>query len=207
MNIVICWDEDAHDIGHFANDCAEKAKEFLDDLGRTIVEIRSDDLTAPNIEATIMEVNQSNFVFTAFSHGTYCTLESLTHGSYISRTVNHTLFNNSFFYTWSCSCAEDFVNFLGYKVFIGYDCEVYAPSPGAENYEIFLECALYGLKIFFEDDVSAKEAFDSMVEHYDEKIAGLSAEDVEASWKLNKNRMGLCFDGDENSTVNDFVLQ
>jgi len=202
MNVLICCDEDDPTVGHFAGLCAEQAHEIFDDIGTEIERLESVDLSADSIAKVANRNGDTPFVCAAFSHGTDDEL-LCDSGHYVSIDTNKHSFKNVFFYTWACSTANNLGGILvssGCTTYIGYLEPVNIPSPGDELVDIFVECAISGLKVFWEDELTALDSFNFMLDTFDEKVNRLLLEDPIAAGYLEKHSMALEILGDENVT-------
>lgn len=205
MNVLICCDEEDPTVGHFVELCAEQAHEIVDDIGIDVERLNSAQLSASSISKIANQNGDVPFICAAFSHGSDDAL-LCNSSDYISTIVNQNAFKNVFFYTWACSTA----NSLG-KALIDLECTTYigylepvsTPSPGDTAIDIFVECAISGLRVFWEEEFTALDSFNFMLDTFDEKINVLSQEDPIAAGYLQKHLVALAILGNEKISRND----
>jgi hypothetical protein len=208
MDVLICCDEKDHSVGHFVELCAEKTLEIFDDCD--IETLMTADLTSEKINEVTGKNGDRPFICSAYSHGsTSSLLNTSIDENYISTEVNHSSFCNVFFYTWACSSFGELAPCLvdnKCAVYIGHHDEIHIPAPGDESMDIFVECAVYGLRLFYEDDLNALDAFNSMKDLYDEKFEELiEADDPVAAAYLQDHSISLDFIGNEGFTYQELV--
>jgi hypothetical protein len=203
MDALICYDEQDGTVGHFVLMCAEQAHEIMSDIGVTIERISTENLSAENIQTVANQNGDSPFICAAFSHGSESSLINATKGEdYISVQVNHQSFRNVFFYTWACSSMQNLGPTLtknGCAVYIGHVEPVGIPPPGYDSdiLRIFVECALYGLRLFYQEGFTAVESVNRMRDFYDLKEADLLLDDPLAASYLLEHSNSLDIVGNE----------
>lgn len=205
MNVLICCDEEDPTVGHFVELCAEQAHEIVDDIDVDVERLNSVQLSADSIAKVANQNGDAPFICTAFSHGSDDAL-LCNSDDYISVNVNQHSFRNVFFYTWACSTANNLGNILvasKCETYIGYLEPVSVPELGDESLEIFVECAVKGLRAFLEDGISAVSSFNVMRDFYDEKIDELRFDDPIAASHLNTHFMALEILGNEDLTLSE----
>jgi|GEM_PF-1897136 len=199
MNVLICCDEEDPTVGHFVELCADKAHEIMDDIDIEVERLNSVQLSASSVSKVANRNGDAPFVCTAFSHGTDNSL-LCNSDDYIAANVNQHSFRNVFFYTWACSTANNLGGVLiasGCATYIGYLESVRIPSPSDAIIDIFVECAISGLRAFWEDKLTAVDSFNFMLDTFDEKIDELSLEDPLATSFLLEHQTSIDILGNE----------
>ncbi|WPQ63409.1 hypothetical protein SIO70_00845 [Chitinophaga sancti] len=202
----ISFDDSHVRLGTYFRKSKDDIITFINDKCNTanISELNASLCTIANIDRTMPLLNQSNFVFIAYSHGKDDALE-VDGELYIQAGVNSYLFSNSFFYSMACNTG----NILGGDLivnrshgFIGYMDEAIAlPEP----YEkLSIDCDNYALKKFILG-ATLKDAYDEMKEFFNQQIDFLlnQGEFLWAS-SLRRNRDALIMHGNGALTFEEF---
>lgn len=207
MDCLICCDEKDHSIGHFVELCAEKTLEIFSDLDFDIEIIYTSQLTAQKIHELTNKNGDRPFICAAYSHGSISALLNTSiNEDYVSTEINQASFCDVFFYTWACSSGYQLGEELVKNkcaVYIGHVDEISVPSPGDDLIEIFVECAVYGLKLFYEEGYSAQRSLNEMRDLYDEKFDELCDSEPLAAIFLQEHSNSLDICGNGNFTFKD----
>lgn len=196
---LLVFDELDVGLGPFFQSCMINLETFFDNMNIERDILRSVQLN--NLSVQLKTESLDKFVFAAYSHGyKNCLLNSNI--PYISTTVNDKSFNNTFFYTFSCSSGIELGTHLiqnGCLCYIGYNKEI---SIWNTFLTPFVECANYGLKQFFEgQDTTA--LFAKMDEKYNFEIDAIYETDFMIASILRDNRDALVISG-VNINITDF---
>ncbi len=210
INLLIAFDDQDKDLGYYFTACANhilQATENMTEL--TINRFPSDKCTQINIVNRITELNDTNFLFVAFSHGGIDVLESY-YGTYVSQSNCH-IFYNSLFYTSACSCGLELGRLLhdsGCLTFIGYTDIVNIYD---SHHHLFIECENYCINTFLTRDCTILDAYNEMISYYeaviDELVINGDIGDIIVASTLRANRDSLVFYGNETVTRQDFISQ
>ena len=196
-NTVIVVDEADTKLGSFFQVCIEDLNNFFNEINIQPTLLNSLKLNDLSVQLTTEPLK--SFVFGAFSHGgKNCLVKSNT--SYVSTTINNTCFNNSFFYTFSCSSGYELGNNLidnGCLCFIGYNKII---SIWSTYIQPFVICANHGLKLFY-NGVNTFQIVKEMKEQYNHEIDTLYTKDFFIASILRENRDALVRHG-ENISIN-----
>jgi len=209
MDVLICYDQDDHTVGHFVEMCANRTTEIFDDIGMSHVLLGSKELESNKVSEIANRNGNSSFICAAYSHGSDSSLINKTlNNEYISTTINQTDFQNVFFYTWACSSAQELGPCLrenGCSVYIGHLDPVSIPPPGDEMLDLFVDCAVFGLQCFYDEGVTAVEALNMMRDLYDKKFDELIYSDPLAAGYLQEHSNSLDICGIENLTYKQMI--
>lgn len=209
INIILAYDdidkgdEENSGLDFFFIACAHQAAKIFNPSDN-ILHVNGDNLNMKYINKTILEINNSKFLFVAYSHGLDDSLLcNNQNNAYVAANKNTHLFNNSLFYTWSCSCGKELGPDLirkGCYTFIGYDDYIMA---GTGEMEHFIRCANYGIKMLIAGK-NTGDAFDNMIKEYTKTIDYFDeiCDTMLASF-FRRNRDALMIDGDREITLND----
>jgi len=190
INTIIACDSTDVTLGDFFLACATHAKSIFDKIPIMVLEIHSQHLNEINIGLKVSSLNHQNFIFAAYSHGGEDCLVVGATDPYVSNVLNHTIFNNGFIYTFSCSSGKTLGALLvnqGAKLFIGYNKVIYVIL---SEVAIFVECANEGLRILAFGG-SVGEALAGMTEKYNYYIDALYFKDFFTASTLMENRDAL----------------
>lgn len=168
------------------------------------ISIRGLDCTEAQINATLMTLNGSRFIFIALTHGN--DNEFVCNDVFIS-VANAHHFSNSFFYSTACSTGKGLGKILianGCHSFIGYEADV---EIILDYSNVFYSCENFGIKSFLQNDETVEESYNKMVGNYTIQIDYLllgSMDDLIAATYLINNRNCLTMLGNKALTRNDF---
>ncbi|MDI1257111.1 MAG: hypothetical protein PSV16_13535 [Flavobacterium sp.] len=190
---IIVFDEADTKLGSFFQLCIDDLNVFFDSISIQPTYLNSAKLNDLSVQLVTEPLN--TFVFGAYSHGgKNCLVKS--NASYISTTVNNTSFQNSFFYTFSCSCGHELGSNLfdnGCLCFIGYNKII---SIWSTYVQPFVVCANYGLKLFF-NGVNTLQIETEMKEQYNTEIDAIYPADFIIASILRENRDALVRHGND----------
>ncbi|SNY99923.1 hypothetical protein [Flagellimonas pacifica] len=210
MNILICYDEQDGEVGHFVERCMERTVEILDDLGFNLECLDSAQLNPLRVSEIANQNGDNPFVSIAYSHGREeALIVKSRNEAYISTTVNQNSFRNAFFYTWACQSGnilgEELCRNYGCVTYIGYDDNVVTVGPLDPALEIFVDCAVHGLERFYVEDITAIEALNSMKDAYDEAWEELIETDQFAAIQIQDLSNALVISGNEELKFNELL--
>lgn len=211
INIVLaCDDKDAGDeenlgLDYFYIACAEHAANLFAEMEKNLVSIRGEDLNMTYVNEMLSSLNNKNFIFIAYSHGSSeALLYNNQKDAYVAKEKNTYLFKGSLFYTWSCLCGQELGLDLvanGCHTFLGYDDDIWA---GTGETDHFVECANYGLKKLIGGS-TVKEAYNEVEEEYTKRIDHFDeVGDYMIASFFRRNRDALVLYGDGNITLERF---
>jgi hypothetical protein len=194
-NTILAFDELDKTLGFFFEACKNDLNVFFKTTKVEPVHINS--RTLNDLAVISAAEKYPSFVFGGYSHGDKaCLATKNPWRPYISIDLNGTHFKNSFFYTFSCSSGEGFgkdVIDKGCLCFIGYKAPIFIWDTYIEP---FVNCANYGLKLFFQGH-STTSVLDQMTEYYDKEIDEVYEKDYFVSSILKENRDKLIFHGQD----------
>jgi hypothetical protein len=204
IQTILLFDDKDVELGDFFRFCANEYRSlhnmhFNQDV---IIEHKSNSKIT-EIERSISEYNNSNFLFISYLHGDDDTMY-LSNREIVSKD-NAYLFTNAFCYTFSCCCGKNLSHILLEKqahVFWGYKDLAYN-MPYYE--ESFADLAISGLKHFFSNE-TIENAYNKVKEEYTEKIDALYQEDYFAATILSRNKEAMVVYGNKNMTISDFII-
>lgn len=195
--IILAFDDEDETMGEFNRGCREDYEAFLANYDYPISAINSSQLNDLNIQ---FQTNENNpFIFVAYSHGLNEGLYSRA-GAYVSTSVNHTCFTQSFFYTVSCYSADELgscliengcYSFFGYKSLFNFWV----------GYKSFSHCANYGFFLFLQGK-NTSEIYDAMIEEYNNHIDQMYSQNALAASLLLDNRRALVYKGQSITITN-----
>jgi hypothetical protein len=198
-NIVLAVDELDHSLGSFFGVCRDELTAFLESNGMSHTLISSNRLN--DLAITMTTQVHSSFVFGAYSHGSNeCLAKQNPWTPFISRELNGAAFNNSFFYTFSCSSGLDFGRDIisqGCLCFIGYNKPVAIWNTWIKP---FVNCANYGLTQFFLG-YQTHDIINQMSQRYDEEIDSIYEKDYLIASILFENKNALVIHGSNISKI------
>ncbi len=194
INTLLIFDEKDEKLGEFISECEQNLINFFVKHRIEPDIINSINLNDLTIELKINNYNNQNFVCAAYSHGeTDCLLKS---GLYSYLSINNEVINklkNSFFYTFSCKTGAVFGKKIiekGCLFYIGYKTEAEVWHLSKQDLLPFVDCANYGLKLFFKGEKSF-DIISKMKNKYDEYIDKLYLSNMFIAEKLMINRDAL----------------
>ncbi len=192
-NTIIAVDEADTRLGSFFQICMEDLSTFFNSIPIKPIVLDSARLNDLSVQLTTEPLN--TFVFGAYSHGNInCLLKANT--SYVSTTINNTCFENSFFYTFSCSCGFELGDNLiqnGCLCFIGYNKII---SIWSTYIQPFVICANHGLKLFY-SGINTYQIVEEMKDQYNYEIDELYPKDFMIASILRENRDALVKHGND----------
>ena len=196
-NTIIVVDEADSKLGSFFQICLDDLNVFFNNINIQPTLLNSVRLNELSVQLTTLPLE--TFVFGAYSHGgKNCLVKA--NASYVSTTINNTCFNNSFFYTFSCSSGYELGENLienGCLCFIGYNKII---SIWSTYINPFFVCANYGLNLFY-NGINTFQIVEQMKEQYNHEIDTLYTKDFFIASILRENRDALVRHG-ENISIN-----
>jgi hypothetical protein len=211
INIVIAFDNQNAVLGQYFEDCQKDFTDLLDEhnhLVKLCSKISTPQCNVAYIDIAIPRLNPNPFIFVAYMHGVDDGLRC--GGTSFVSVDNCRHFVNSLFYSTACligkKLAPELIN-NGCRAFIGFkeDSEVFQ---NASYRQTFIECDNYALKMFMTSDATIEQAFDSMKNHYTNKIDRLMelGEDPLFIGVLTANREALVCLGDKSLKKEDLFF-
>ncbi len=211
INIVIAFDNQNAGLGQYFEDCQKDIVALLDEqsqLVKSCTTVPSPQCNAAYIDISIPKLNSNPFIFIAYTHGIDDGLKCCG-ASFVSMN-NCYHFANSLFYSTACLIGRKLAPELisrGCKTFIGFkeESEVFQ---NASYRQTFIECDNYALKMFITSDTTVEQAFNSMKNHYTNKIDRLMefGEDPLFIGALIANREALICLGNKKLKKSDFFV-
>jgi hypothetical protein len=199
IDTIIAFDEQDNTLGAFFQSCINDLNTFFGAISIVPELINSSRLN--DLAVNLIISNKKSFVFGAFSHGSADCLVRSARYPYISIATDNSAFNDSFFYTFSCSCGEILGDNLiknGCHCFIGYKSPVSIWSTFSAP---FVLCANHGLKEFFNGH-STDIVFSKMKQKYNLEINAIYKTDFLIASILRENRDALIYHG-KNISIKD----
>jgi hypothetical protein len=192
-NTIIVVDEADSKLGDFFQVCIEDLTIFFNNINIKTTLLNSVKLN--DLSVQLITGSFETFVFGAYSHGNKnCLVKS--NNPYVSTTINNTCFNNSFFYTFSCSSGYELGSNLienGCLCFIGYNKII---SIWSTYIQPFVICANHGLKLFY-SGLNTFEILSEMKNQYNIEIDELYPKDFMIASILRENRDALVKHGND----------
>ncbi len=205
INTFIAYDDNDFSLGdYFEESHSDITAVFGLNALVNNVSIRGLDCTEANINATLLGLNGSRFIFIALTHGNND--EFVCNDVFIS-AVNAHFFSNSFFYSTACSTGKNIGKVLvanGCHSFIGYEEDV---EIILDYSTVFYSCENFGIKSFLQNDETVEVSYNKMVDNYTtqiDKLIGGSMDELIAATYLIGNRDCLTLLGDKTLTRNHF---
>ena len=175
IDIYLAVDDEDITLGVFFTECSEDLIGYFNSIERKVIALNTRRLNKIAIEASLKDLN--SFMFLAYSHE--FDSELLVGGNlpYIN-IENSNLFSDSFFYSCSCNSSKILENSLidsGCLSFIGYNNKF---TIWDYNRLPFVECANYGIKLFYEGFNSLtivlkmKEKYNYHIDNYKNDMFG-----------------------------------
>lgn len=202
-NAVVVYDDNDLELGDFFSSCADSLDGLFENANINSIKLDSNDVNASNLCSYISPVNERNFFFLGFVHGTP---ESMLIGGtehFVSLTNNYYLFSNAFIYAFSCYNGTELADTLlanSALVFWGYSNKAWVIYDYIDK---FKECALAGYKYFLEGS-TIEEAYHLMIMDINEQIDTLYIENFLAASMFMRNRDALIVKGNLELTIADF---
>ena len=204
IKIILAYDEDNYTLGEYFAYCAFNISQYFNDEQHGIIKITGRVLNSAYIDLELSKHENIPFLFIAYSHGTKHSL--ISDEEYLSNSSNLLPFQDSFFYTFSCSSGIELgMNLIdnGAKVFIGYKSDVYIITT---YQQIFAECANEGMKYFLKGE-SVENSFLKMIEKHNDEIDNIYSKNFFVASTIRQNRDSLILKGKQaHWTVNDFLF-
>ena len=211
INIVIAFDNQNETLGQYFDNCQKDIAALLEEqkhLVKSFSSIPTPQCNAAYIDKNISLLNSSPFIFIAYTHGIDDGLRCSGYSFVSMDNCGH--FSNSLFYSTACLIGKKLAPELiskGCKAFIGFkeESEVFQ---NALYQQVFIDCDNYALKMFLTSDTTLGQAFDSMKNHYTNKIDHLMelGESTFFIATLVANREALVCLGDKNLKKEDFFV-
>jgi hypothetical protein len=205
INTILLYDNQDATLGTFFTLCANKFLQLYNSLYNQSVssEHKTENCEKATIETVLSGYNSSKFLFVSFLHGDEDAMYIA--GEKIVSFNNAYFFSNAFCYTFSCHCGKNLAKVLLQNnacVFWGYIDKAYSIT----NYEEdFADLAISGLKHFFENK-TIKEAYDTVIKEYTNKVDDLYKTDFFTAAYLLHNRDSMIVFGNKSLTANDFQI-
>ncbi len=204
IKIILAYDKDNHTLGEYFDYCASDISQYFNDGQHGIVKITGRILNSAYMDLELLKYEKIPFLFIAYSHGTKHSL--ISDEEYLSNNSNLLPFQDSFFYTFSCSSGIELgINLVdkGARVFIGYKSDVYIITT---YQQIFAECANEGMKHFLKGE-NVRDSFSKMKEKHNEEIDNTYSKNFLVASTIRQNRDSLILKGEQSHwTINDFLF-
>lgn len=205
INTVIVCDKDDKDLGDFFSLCKYHAIQATEQHTANIKELYSDDIDVVNFSNYFSDINQSNFLFFGFVHGS-CT--SMTINGYIhflSTSNNYYTLSNALIYAFSCYNGKDLADKLlenKVHVYWGYRDKAWVCYDFIDD---FKDCALSGFDSFVLGN-TIERAENVMIDETNNKIDEIYGVNMFAASLLMENRDAMVVKGNKQMTIEDFVV-
>jgi hypothetical protein len=212
INIVIAFDNQNVSLGRYFEDCQKDIAALLEEqkhLVKSFSPIPSPQCNVAYIDVNIPPLNPNPFLFIAYTHGIDNGLRC--NGASFVSTDNCVHFTNSLFYSTACLIGRELAPALiekGCRTFIGFNEETTVIFEDPAYRQTFIECDNFALKMFMTSDTTVGQAFESMKNHYTNKIdrAVELGEDIVYTSFLRENRDALVCLGDKNLKKEDLFV-
>lgn len=201
---VLAFDNQDENLGLYFSECADEIRGTLPPkLAKGLIEISGEQLNIVNIDTRLSQINNSGFIFCAYSHGN---ITSLTNKkvAYIKNEVNTQNLRNGFIYTNACLAGDTLgpeIIEKGGRAFIGYNKEVHGILSG-QHKKTSIRCDNYAL-ILFLNNYSTKNALEKAKEYFTTQIDNIGFGFIAAI--LRENRDSLVVYGDLDLTLDKLL--
>ena len=206
INTVIVYDDDDENLGDFFSLCKHHVVSTSRQYKSEIKEINSSNIDVDNLGLSFSEVNQNNFLFFGFIHGSKDSMIMNETDHFISVTNNYYILSNAFVYTFSCHNGSDLADKLlenNVHIYWGYN----EKASVCNNYiNEFRNCALCGYDYFI-SGCSVEIAEKMMYETINDTIDKLANVSSFAASILMDNRDSIIVKGNKSMTMADFILK
>lgn len=205
INTVIVCDKDDKELGDFFSLCKYHAIKTSQQHKVTIKELHSEDIDVVNFSNHLLDINQANFLFFSFVHGSCTSMTINGHDHFLSTSNNYYTLSNAFIYAFSCYNGMDLADKLlenKAHVYWGYLNKAWVCYDFIDEFEV---CALSGFD-FFALGNTIENAESMMIARINEEIDEISGINMFAASLLMKNRDAMIIKGDKQMTINDFII-
>lgn len=204
INTVIVCDKDDKELGDFFSLCKDHVITTQQHQAK-IKELYSDDVDVANFSDHLSDINQSNFLFFGFVHGssTFMTMNGYDH--FLSTSNNYYTLSNAFVYAFSCYNGMDLADKLlenNVHTYWGYLDKAWVCYDFIED---FKDCALSGFDSFALGN-TIECAENMMIEKMNGKIDDIYNVNMFAASLLMKNRDAMIIKGNKQLTIGDFSI-
>lgn len=205
INTVIVCDKDDEELGDFFSLCKYHVISATQQYQAQIKELHSDDIDIANFSNYLSGINQSNFLFFGFVHGSSTAMMMNYYDQFLSTSNNYYTLTNAFVYAFSCYNGMDLADkLLENKVhtYWGYLDKAWVCYDFMED---FKDCALSGFDSFvLGNTIECAEKM--MTEKINCKIDEIYDVNMFAASLLMKNRDAMVVKGNKQITINAFVI-
>lgn len=203
---ILAYDDLDEKLGDYFYDCAMEIKGLLPKaFQNTLVEIFGGRLNMAYIDLQLQKVNQSGYVFTAYSHGKPNCL-TCKNVAYLESGLNSHFCINGLVYSSACSIGQILGKQMveeGAKAFVGYNRD--AEAVLAESFrKISIRCDNYAL-ILFLNNYPLKTAVAKAKAFYSQMIDKIYEVNPLIAASLVRNREALVLIGDGDLRLRDLV--
>lgn len=205
INTVIVCDKDDKELGDFFSLCRYHVIRTTQQHKTAIKELHSDDIDVANFSNHLSDVNQSNFLFFGFVHGSSTAMTMNGYDQFLSTSNNYYTLTNAFVYAFSCYNGMDLADKLlenNVHTYWGYLDKAWVCYNFMED---FKDCALSGFDSFASGNTIA-HAENMMTDKTNSKIDELYGVNMFAASLLMKNRDAMVVKGNKQMTIHDFSL-
>ena len=204
--IILAYDNLDEKLGDYFNDCANEIRDSIPvPLSESVVEIFGEKLNIITIDHQLSLINDSGFIFCAFSHGTIKSLNAKKI-PYIECGTNTLSLKEGLTYTNACLAGDTLGKEIirkGGKAFIGYNLEVNGIVH--ENYrKTSIRCDNYAM-ILFLNGYTLEESIKKSKDFFSKQINILSDSAPLVAAFLRENRDSLVSYGDPKFTLRDLI--
>ncbi|WP_339838800.1 hypothetical protein [uncultured Maribacter sp.] len=206
INLIVSYDDNDVLLGDYFNLSYQDITTYFSAISDvTIFPIRGLDCTEVNVINLIGSLNHDKFGFIGLSHGNESQL--LTDNESFVDIENVAHFKKSLFYTPACDTGiklGDKIVDDGCYAFIGCINETCVTFE--EFNHIYIECENYCIKEFLGTDITIKEAFQNMLNFFDDKIIELldqNDDEILVAMELIGNKDSFVLLGNENLVKQD----
>lgn len=204
--LILAYDNLDKTLGDYFTDCANEIRDSVNEsLSQSIIEIFGEQLNIININHQLSLINDSGFIFCAFSHGTIKSLNAKKL-PYIECGLNTSSLKGGLTYTNACLAGDTLGKEIiskGAKAFIGYKGEVNG-IVHKDFRKISIRCDNYAL-ILFLNKYTLQESVEKAKDYFSSQIDLLYESSPLVAALLLANRDSLITHGELNFTLESLI--
>lgn len=195
--VIVAYDEQDISLGVYFEKCSNHIIDSLKTGSHSYLLWPRQKLNSVYVKAIENQLQPKSFIFLAYSHGTE---QSLTATDNYVCDENLHIFQNTFFYTFSCLSGVKLGPALiekGCKTFIGYKKDAFVVIGYLDEFEA---CTNEGIYTFLVGQTSG-ESYNNIITKYSDTIDAHYKTNYFLASVLRSNRDSLVIYGDENLTI------
>ncbi|MDF0716946.1 hypothetical protein PY092_12360 [Muricauda sp. 334s03] len=211
IEFIIAYDERDLELGTYFQKCRDELHTLIQNLpnfSHTANDVPANRCNMAYLEINLGKLRDMPFIIAAYTHGN--SKQLVVNGTrFIDTDEDNSYFQNSFFYTNSCSSGIKLGPNLidnNCSAFIGFDSDVDALL-GDYYEDLSIKCDNYGITAFLSQEITAIQAYDQMRDNYTNEIQKLqNSMDILRAGILINARESLVFHGNKELTKTDLEI-